>query len=104
MSSFRAQYARARADQAEFYASQIIDIADESTDNIYYVDLDGNRRIDPGAVQLRRLQIDSRKWYAGKLAPKVYGDKVDVNVGGQEDNPLTVLYKEISGSGFTPKE
>jgi len=27
-----------------------------------------------------RLQIDARKWYAGKLAPKKYGDTHQVNV------------------------
>ena len=33
-----------------------------------------------------------------------YGDKVDVNVGGQAGNPLTVLYEGISGNGFIPKD
>jgi hypothetical protein len=30
-----------------------------------------------------RLRVDARKWRAGKLAPKVYGEKLDLsgNVG-----------------------
>ena len=31
-------------------------------------------------VERSRLQIDARKWYAGKLAPKKYGDTHQVNV------------------------
>lgn len=37
----------------------------------------------PETVQVARLQYDAVKWRAGKLRPKVYGDKVDLtgNVG-----------------------
>jgi hypothetical protein len=27
----------------------------------------------------RRLQVDARKWAASKLAPKKYGDKLDID-------------------------
>ena len=30
----------------------------------------------------RRVKIDARKWMAGKLRPKVYGDKVQQEVSG----------------------
>ena len=53
------QYARAREQQADFYADQIIEIADE--------DEDYNRA---------RVRIDARKWIACKLKPKRYGDKI----------------------------
>ena len=36
-------------------------------------------------IEHRRLQVDARKWAAGKLAPKKYGDKLAV--GGDEDAP-----------------
>lgn len=45
---------------------------------------------DHAAVQKQRLRIDTRKWLLSKLAPKKFGDKVDVNHGGQEDNPLQI--------------
>lgn len=57
--AFRIQYARAREKQADHYADEIVEIADKATD-----------------ANLARLQIDARKWTAGKLRPKVYGDKV----------------------------
>lgn len=36
-------------------------------------------------VDRARLQIDARKWLAGKMSPKKYGDKVAV--GGADDLP-----------------
>ena len=37
---------------------------------------------DTVAVQKARLKVDARKWMAGKLRPKKYGDRstVDMNV------------------------
>ena len=40
------------------------------------------------------------QWLAAKHAPKKYGDKVDVNHGGQTDNPLSVLLKQVSGTSL----
>lgn len=72
--TFRAQYARAREAQADKFADEMVDIADE-----------GNNE-DAAII---RLRLDARKWAAGKIAPKKYGEKVDLNVGGQNgDNPL----------------
>ncbi len=73
---FRDQYTRAREAQADFYAEEIIQIADDGS-NDTYVDDEGNKRTDQDVIARSRL----RKWYAGKLAPKKYGDKqtIDVN-------------------------
>lgn len=82
---FAEKYARAREAQADVLAEEIIDIAD-------------SKRDDP---QRSRLMMDARKWYAGKLRPKKYGDSM--NIGGQEDNPvkaemsLTVSFKKPDG-------
>jgi hypothetical protein len=62
---FSVQYARAREEQADYYADEIIDIADAAKD-----------------ANLARLQIDARKWKASKLQPKKYGDKIDLNHSG----------------------
>lgn len=66
---FADQYARARETQADSLADDIVSIADDG-------DLDPNDR---------RIRIDARKWIAGKMRPKVYGDKVAV--GGADDLP-----------------
>jgi hypothetical protein len=49
-------------------------------------------------IEHRRLQVDARKWILGKMAPKKYGEKLDVNHGGQVDNPMQVLLSSLSGN------
>jgi hypothetical protein len=63
VSGFGARYARARQDQANHLAESIIEIADNATD-----------------ANLARLQIDARRWYAAKVAPKAWGDNMQVSV------------------------
>ncbi len=75
---FSEKYAHARAAQADVYAQEIVDIADMCE--------------DPAKA---RLQMDARKWAASKLAPKKYGDKLDLNHGGQPDNPVTTEIRVI---------
>ena len=94
--SFRDQYARAREAQADSIADEILDIADEECTKIRAdkhpraeADEDGMVEVvfDAVAVQRNKLRIDARKWLAGKLRPKVYGDKPEAD--GPEDLPAT---------------
>lgn len=64
---FFEQYTRARQKQADAYADMILDEAFNS--------------IDP---QIGRLRVDALKWVASKLAPKRYGDKVEVEQTGTQ--------------------
>lgn len=82
--SFRENYARARQDQADFLAEEIVQIADDGL-NDTYTDDDGNERTNQDVIARSRLRVDARKWYASKLAPKKYGDKMAV--GGADDLP-----------------
>lgn len=66
-------YAKARIEQADTFANEIIAIADEpvpTTDTGSY---------DSGAVNDKRLRIDARKWIASKLKPGSYGDKLELS-------------------------
>lgn len=71
-SEFSDKYARAKEMQAELFASQIIDIADERSN-------DSDPENGNVYVQRDRLRVDSRKWIVSKLLPKKYGDKVSVD-------------------------
>jgi hypothetical protein len=62
---FAQQYARARELQQDRAADEIIEIADNE--------------LDPNKA---RIRVDARKWRASKLAPKKYGDRVDMNLSG----------------------
>jgi len=79
---FAERYARAREVQADALFDEILDIADESKDDTI-VDADGNVSTNQEVVARSRIRIDARKWMAGKLRPKVYGDKLDLNHSGR---------------------
>lgn len=81
---FADQYARAREIQADVLFDEILEIADNGQ-NDTYTDDDGNVRTDHDVIARSRLRVDSRKWMAGKLRPKVYGDKL--SLGGADDLP-----------------
>ncbi len=71
--TFSEMYAKAREDQADTLADQMLDIADDVTG-------DPNRD---------RLRVDTRKWVAMKLKPRKYGDKL--GLGGADDLPPVKL-------------
>lgn len=91
-----ADYARARSDLIELYAEQTMKIADEP------VALTAEGKVDTGAVQKQRLQVDTRKWLLSKMAPKKYGDKIEVS--GDASAPLTVQILTLSESARTPED
>lgn len=88
---FLRQYARAREVQADTYAAEVVEIADQPNK---VTKLDGT--VIENDPQRDRLRIDARKWYAGKLAPKKYGDKI-AHVGGGEDDAPIKTKVDLSG-------
>jgi hypothetical protein len=80
---FRKQYARAREAQADTLADEIVDIADDGSND--YMGEDDKYNGD--AVQRSKLRVDARKWVAAKLKPKKYGEKIDVTSGGEKIEP-----------------
>lgn len=90
---FSDMYARAREEQADAIFDEIIAIADtpmigEKTKT----DKDGNVEVQTGdMIEHRRLQVDARKWMAGKLRPKKYGEKLELS--GDQESPLVIKVK-----------
>ena len=80
---FMQQYARAREIQAELLAEEVIEIADDSSCDVI-VDDEGNEQTNHERVARSRLRVDARKWYASKLSPKRYGDRI------QHDQKITI--------------
>ena len=68
------QYDRARATMIERLADEVMELADAPVAKL------DNGATDPGLVRHRQLQVDTRKWFLSKLAPKIYGDRLDVSV------------------------
>jgi terminase small subunit-like protein len=74
--SFSDQYARAREEQAESLADEIVRISDEdSATTKQFGDDDLQVVFDSTAVARNRLRVDARKWVASKLKPKKYGER-----------------------------
>ena len=78
---FAEQYARAREEQADTLADEIISIADEQPEVIAVTDKQGaliEHKLDGAFLQWQKNRIEARKWTAAKLKPRKYGDRMAV--------------------------
>lgn len=94
--SFADQYARAREAQADTLADQILEIADDSTRDT--IETESGPRADAEWIARSRLRVDARKWLASKMAPKKYGEKIDI------DANVTGRIESITRRIVDPKE
>lgn len=83
---FRDQYAKAKEQGALVWAEEILEIADDAS-NDYMEQLDDEGKAAAWKfmgenVQRSRLRVDSRKWLLSKLLPKKYGDKIQTEHSG----------------------
>lgn len=79
MVEFHEMYKRAREVQAEGFVDEIWEILnDDSEDYVMMEDKKGRLVMRPNHehVQRTRMRIDAIKWYAGKVRPSVYGERV----------------------------
>lgn len=101
--AFRDQYARAREAQADALVDEILDIADDgSNDWMEKKNADGeNIGWQENGEALRRsvLRVDARKWMAGKLRPKKYGDKIELDgkMTHAVDDSVAALMDAVNG-------
>jgi hypothetical protein len=88
-----AKYARAKQAQIE-----------RSIDNMHLVELEGMQAIqacDPkianAMASMYKLKVDNLRWIASKLAPKIYGDKIAVDL----DNTLNISISSKDGKSLS---
>lgn len=93
--AFSDNYARAREDQAHKLAEEILQIADDGL-NDSYVDQNGNKRTDQDVIARSRLRVDARKWYAGKVSPRKYGDFSRTELSGDPERPVNILAAQMT--------
>lgn len=85
---FQTRYTRAREDQADFIADEIMQISDE---------LHGDLGLTHEQIGAAKLRMEARKWVAAKLKPKKYGDRTDVTTNGESlNNPFLEFMKLTS--------
>ncbi len=89
---FRAQYTYAREMQADALFDEALVIADDASGD-WITGTDGKKVLDHENIQRSRLRVHTRKWAAGKLAPKKYGDKLDLggSIGLRWEDALKAL-------------
>ena len=92
--SFFQQYEAARQIQAETLVDELLDIADDGTNDwMERTGKDGENLgwvVNGEAVQRSRLRLDTRKWYASKIIPKIYGEKQTVDLNAQVHSTVVI--------------
>lgn len=100
---FTDMYARAKEEQADFLAEEILEIADDSSNDLDRIDDFGNRIENKEFVNRSKLRVDARKWVASKLKPRKYGDKVDITSGDKPiSNELTIKGQKFADNADNP--
>ncbi|MCE0723987.1 hypothetical protein [Legionella resiliens] len=80
-------YARAKRHQIEVIIDEILDIADDTSNDII-INEDGRVTINHEHINRSKLRIDTRKWLAAKLCSRLYGNK-DEHVNLKFPNDIT---------------
>ncbi len=97
--AFRDQYTGARELQAETMADDILDIADDGR-NDWMEKRNGDGEAigwqeNGEALKRSALRIEARKWLAGKLKPKKYGDRTQMELSGPDGGPVKITRIEL---------
>lgn len=80
--AFRDAYARAREEQAHAIAEEALKIADRPAGTTE-------------EVARHRLQVDTRKWLASKIAPRSYGERVTQEHVGEGGGPVAHVHRVL---------
>ena len=90
---FARQYAYARDEQADSLFDETIYIADALGDEA-----------TSEQVQVARVRIDTRKWVAGKLRPKKYGDLVKHEHTGADGGAIAMQAVNVAQLDYDQRE
>jgi len=81
LNGFAEQYEVSRRLQAQLLADELLDIADDSTNDFMVRQSKSGEEYETTnqeVIQRSRLRVDTRKWYLSKVLPKIYGDRLDL--------------------------
>jgi hypothetical protein len=82
--AFAEQYARARDERADVYFDRIDDVSDSAASAETAVEVAG-----------LRLKADNIKWQLARMAPKKYGDKLELGGGLDINNRIERITRKI---------
>jgi len=95
---FRNNYTLARELQAEYWADEINDIADDGS-NDYSEDEDGNRIVNHDHIKRSQLRVSVRQWNAARRAPKKWGDRQALEMSGPDGQAINPVHIYIPSNG-----
>jgi hypothetical protein len=89
---FAAPYRKARDIGLDVMADELLDIADDGSNDYMARESEKGRKIilNKENAARSRLRLEARKWYLSKMAPKKYGEKLQTEVTNP-DGSLTNL-------------
>lgn len=96
---FSDQYAHAKVCQIETFIDEILEIADDASHDVLINEQDSTN-CNHEFIARSRLRIDTRKWLASKLVPKVYG--LQHKESNATESTLIEKLLELTDSPNTP--
>lgn len=90
---FSAKYLNAKSLQSQLLVEEIDDLIPIGIK--YYLDDKGQERIDAPSASLVIAKINNRKWHASRLAPKIYGEKVQIETKNDDTEALKAELIEL---------
>jgi len=95
---FLKKYERARGDQIDTFADELLDIADDSTND--YMDRknkDGSEYevLNGENIGRSRLRVDTRKWIAERMKPKKYGMNQNISLETKTGDSPEEIKKQL---------
>ncbi|MCY7291336.1 MAG: hypothetical protein LH615_04055 [Ferruginibacter sp.] len=91
------RYARACEERADLIFEEILDIADDKSQDSIITD-SGNVVFNNEFAARSRIKIDARKWMLGKMNPKKFGDKIQQEFSGELKTNLIPTIEFIDSS------
>lgn len=94
---FVAQYARAKEEAADALVDEMIEIADDGSNDLMVITKGQiEYEVENKEVTNRsKLRVETRKWISSKLKPKKYGDHLDVTSGGHRLTQEPIIMPNI---------
>jgi hypothetical protein len=98
---FAAEYDRAKKEQAHIMVDEMIEIADDISQDVSTVASEDGELIsyvNKEHIMRSKIRIETRKWIASKLFPKYYGDRLlEVGAGRIVTGEQLEEDKEVTG-------
>ena len=84
------EYTCAREARADAIFEECLEISDRQGADV--VTVDGVDVIDHNVIARNKLMIDTRRWMLGKMQPKKYGEKLELEHGGKIELTPTINF------------